>query len=166
MLAPRPEGLNGKGSPVKPISLAAWMVAAMVLVVPIAARSQTIAQDQEAIRQIARKTWDRPDAPLAVDPIVVVRGYAISAWTQGDQGGRALLRKGKDGWEVILCSGDQLRDPDTSQAAGVPSDIAKELVAKLLEAEKLVSSDRLARFALFEGILRMDAPHSDPAHKH
>jgi hypothetical protein len=40
------------------------------------------ANDEAAIFGLMIKTWERPDAPLVVDPIVVVDTYAIAGWIQ------------------------------------------------------------------------------------
>jgi hypothetical protein len=132
------------------------LLALIVTVTPPAASAETIAQDKEAIRHLAWKMWDQPGAPLSVDPVVVVMDCAISGWTQGDQGGRALLRQQSHAWEVILCSGDQLKTADTARAAGVPADIAERLKAGLVVAKKRVNGDRLGKFSLFDGNLRTD----------
>ncbi|MDX2158967.1 MAG: copper uptake system-associated protein [Hyphomicrobiaceae bacterium] len=133
-----------------------------------AAKADDTTADKAAIKQLARATWERADAPLGMEPIVVVGDYAIAGWVQGGQGGRALLRKRDGTWEVTLCSGDQLRSATTAIAAGVPAEVAARLEQRLREAESRLTSEYLAKLALFDGILRMDAPaagHGDP-HKH
>ena len=112
-----------------------------------------------------RKTWERPDAPLSVDPVVVVEDYAIAGWIQDGRGGRALLRKKHGVWDVVLCSGDQLRLPDTVTATGATPELAGRLVANLLIAERRLSADQLAKLALFEGIVQMDATTPHRGHK-
>jgi hypothetical protein len=122
--------------------------------------------DQAAIRQLMRNTWERADAPLSVEPIVVVGDFAIAAWIQDDRGGRALLRRHHKIWEVTLCSGDHLRSAETARAAGVPGAVAEQLVAQLLETEKHMAPERLAKLSLFDGIVRMDGTSPAPHHKH
>lgn len=144
-----------------------WIVALVATSSP--ARAHDEVAEQAAIRQLMRKTWERPDAPLAVDPVVVVGHYAIAGWIFGDLGGRALLRKHNGAWDVILCSGDHLRSAETARAAGVPDAVAEQLAVRLLEAEKHMAPEQLAKLSLFDGIVRMDgtspAPHQ-PHHKH
>jgi hypothetical protein len=141
---------------------------ARVLVLLIAASPAALAQDapreQSSIRDLMRATWERPNAPLSVDPVVVHGGYAIAGWVQDERGGRALLRKGDAGWEVVLCAGDHLRSVETVMATGAPAATARELVAKLIDAEGLMPSERLAKLATFDGILRMNDGH--PKHSH
>jgi hypothetical protein len=124
------------------------------------------ASDADAIRELARKTWERPDAPVSMNPIVIVRDYASAGWIQGAQGGRALLRKRHGAWEVIVCSGDHLRSSETSRAAGVPGETADALVKNLAEAERALPTELVAKFSLFDGIVRMDGASPSHSHKH
>lgn len=139
-------------------------VACLLAIATAAARADETSADQAAIRALARATWERADAPLSVEPIVVHDGYAIAGWVQDDRGGRALLRKGKIGWEVILCAGDHLKSAETVMATGAPAAIAEPLVAKLAKAEAGMPSDRRAKFAMFDTIMRID--HGPKKHGH
>jgi hypothetical protein len=142
-----------------------WIVAVLAASSsPVWAHDETA--DQAAIRQLMRNTWERPEAPLSVEPVVVSGHYAIAGWIQDDRGGRALLRRRHNAWEVILCSGDHLRSAATARAAGVPGMVAERLVARLLEAEKHMAPERLAKLSLFDGIVRMDATSPESHHKH
>jgi hypothetical protein len=113
-----------------------------------------------------RQTWERRDAPLSVDPVVVVGDYAIAGWVQEERGGRALLRRQQGRWEVTLCSGDHLRSPATARAAGVPEEVAEQLVARLLDAEGRMPPAQVAKLSLFDGIVHMNGAHPAPHHKH
>ncbi|MGE3159307.1 MAG: copper uptake system-associated protein, partial [Xanthobacteraceae bacterium] len=64
------------------------------------------ANDKMEIQKVMKGTWEKPDAPLRVDPIVIAIEYAIADWAQGDMGGRALLRRKSGAWTIVLCSGD------------------------------------------------------------
>jgi len=112
--------------------------------------------DEKAIAAQMHATWDRPDSPLDVGPIVVHENYAIAGWTQGPMGGRALLKREHDSWNTILCAGDGIRSADGLAAVGMPMDDASALSRKLIAAEKSVSAERLARMAEFRGIVRME----------
>jgi hypothetical protein len=54
-------------------------------------------------------TFDKPEAPLIVEPIVVQGDLAVAGWAQGEMGGRALLRRKGTAWQLALCSGDALK---------------------------------------------------------
>jgi hypothetical protein len=139
-------------------------ILALLVAVSSAALAQDTAHEQAEIRNLMRVTWERPNAPLSVDPVVVHHGYAIAGWVQEERGGRALLRRGNAGWEVILCAGDHLRSAETVIATGAPPAVAQPLVAKLIEAEERLPPERLAKLAMFDAVLRMDDGH--PKHRH
>ena len=139
-------------------------ILALLVAVSSVALAQDTAHEQVEIRNLMRMAWERPNAPLSVDPVVVHDGYAIAGWVQEERGGRALLRKSGPGWEVILCAGDHLRSAETVIATGAPPAVAQLLVAKLVDAEGRLPPERLAKFAMFDAILRMGDGHSK--HKH
>lgn len=139
-------------------------ISALLIAVSSAALAQDTRHEQAQIRHLMRTTWERPNVPLSVDPVVVHDGYAIAGWVQEERGGRALLRRGNAGWEVILCAGDHLRSAETVIATGAPPAVAQLLVAKLIEAEGRLPPERLAKLAMFDAVLRMDDSH--PKHKH
>jgi hypothetical protein len=82
-----------------------------------------------AIRQRLMATFHRPGAALQLDPIVAVGDVAVAGWTQGGEGGRALLRLTGGRWSIVLCSGDALREPATLEHAGVSPEAARAVVA-------------------------------------
>jgi hypothetical protein len=122
------------------------------------------AADQQHIEQMMRQTWERPDAPLEVGPITVEGNHAVAGWTQGDRGGRALLRKSHDGWRVVLCAGDALLEASTLRNSGVPSDDADALSTATAKAEQSITPKRVNQFALFKGVMRVDKEQSHKAH--
>lgn len=126
------------------------------------AMAQDASADQAEIRTLMRKTWERPDAPLSVEPIVVVDDYAIAGWVQDDRGGRALLRKRHGKWDVVLCSGDYLRVPETVIATGAPPELASLLAARLQAAESVLPPQLLTKFSLFDGVVRRDGGPQHP----
>jgi hypothetical protein len=131
------------------LSLAVWASLAITLAQTVPAT----ASDPEAIRLVMMKTWDKPDARLVVDPIVVSGDHAIAGWSQGDMGGRALLRRKGHAWDVVLCAGDDLKKTDVLTKVGLPAAAAKTLSAHLVAAEAKVAPDRLALFSKFEGLV-------------
>ena len=131
------------------VMVAAWLgFAADVAAEPSA--------DRSAIEAVMRGTWDRPDARLLIDPVVIVADYAVAGWSQGDMGGRALLRRKGQVWAVILCSGDGIKSADALRHAGLTVADAERLARDLAEAERALPPARLALFAKFEGTVMMD----------
>jgi hypothetical protein len=140
--------------------LKAWAVVALLAATPALA-----GQAEDQIAKLMHGTFDRPDAKLAVDPVVVAGDYAIAGWSQGDLGGRALLRQHRGAWSVVLCAGDGIKSAEALRQAGIPAAEATTLVASLAEAEKHIPPERLALFAKFEGIVTMDASGAHPQHQ-
>ena len=122
--------------------------------------------DEDSIRHLLHSTFDKPDSRLVVDPVVVAGAHAIAGWSQGDMGGRALLRSRGGTWPLILCSGDGIKSAEAlSQAGGSRTDAAA-LAARLAEAESKLPRDRLAMFSKFEGTLMMNADGTHPPMQH
>jgi hypothetical protein len=119
---------------------------------------------EDAIRAEMMATWDKPDSPLVVDPIVVVGHHAIASWTQPALGGRALLRRSGEGWEVVLCAGDALLEPTTLAHAGIDDADAETLRSRLSAAEAGVAADRLALIRAFRGVVSMGEGAHDGQH--
>lgn len=120
------------------------------------------APDEDAVRDLLHSTFDKPEAKLVIAPVVAKAGYAIAGWTQGEMGGRALLHNKHGRWTIILCAGDGIRSAEALQRAGIAPDVAGELAEALAQAEQAVPADRLAMFARFEGLLRMDESGNHP----
>jgi hypothetical protein len=115
------------------------------------------------IRAVMMHDWNKPEAPLSVDPIVVVGNFAVADWTQPALGGRALLVRSGDHWSVALCAGDSLKDPTMLAHAGMSATDAEALLRALSIAEETVPAERLARIAAFKGVVRMGGGHPESA---
>lgn len=126
--------------------------------------------DDDAIRHVLMSTFDKPEARLVVDPVVTSGDHAIAGWSQGEMGGRALLRKKGHAWDIILCAGDDLKKADVLIKVGLPEADAKALSAALAAAEAKVPPDRLALFSKFEGLVMVGGDghhrHGQPAGHH
>lgn len=144
---------------------------AVVFALSLLQITPAFASDQDAIRAVMMKTWDKPDARLVIEPIVVSGDHAIAGWSQGDMGGRALLRKKGAAWDVVLCAGDDLKKADVLSKVGLPDANAKALSASLASAEAAVAPARLALFSKFEGLVivagdEVHRGHGSPANHH
>ena len=111
--------------------------------------------DHAEIRAVMMREWNKPEAPLTVDPIVVVGTFAIADWTQPSLGGRALLQRSGDTWTVVLCAGDSLKDAVLLEHAGMSGSDAEALLRSLSAAEASLPAERRARIAGFKGVVRM-----------
>jgi hypothetical protein len=119
------------------------------------------ADEAGLIAQVMKSTWEKPGAPLTVEPVVVSNSYAMAGWAQGDRGGRALLRREHGKWVVFVCGGDDLKSARAIEGAGVPLADAARLAKLLSAAEARTSPVLLGKFATFQGIVNVAG---DPAH--
>jgi hypothetical protein len=125
----------------------------------------TAGSDESAIKELLMTTFDKPEARLDVDPVIVVGSHAVADWTQQALGGRALLRRQGEKWTLILCSGDGITSAEALQHAGVPKQDAENLSAGLKAAESTIPAERRAILSTFEGIVLMgtsDHPGGGP----
>lgn len=115
------------------------------------------AADVEAdIARLLHGMFDKPGAALEVAPVVVAGDFAIAGWTQGEMGGRALLRRKGAAWVITLCAGDGIKSREALRQAGVPEQEATSLARDLAAAESKIDAQRVAMFSRFEGLVTMD----------
>ncbi|TDK46736.1 copper uptake system-associated protein [Antarcticimicrobium luteum] len=120
--------------------------------------------DPEQIRALLMGTFDRPGAPLTVEPITLRGPVAVAGWSQGGQGGRAFLRKDADGWFVELCSGQSLVDAATFVGMGLGHADAELLAAEVNGAEAPLGAAFIARLNSFEGTVVIGRQGHDHQH--
>lgn len=142
-----------------------WMALCGVIHFSLPARALN---DADQIRALIGKTWDTSESKVETDPVVLSGDFAVASWTQGDRGGRALLRRDAKGWSVVLCSGDPLKDAGRLVEAGVPPSDADRIAKALALSEARAAPGRRARFSLFEGTVSGGdgAHHAPPDHDH
>jgi hypothetical protein len=109
--------------------------------------------------------FDKPGVTLNVAPVVVAGDHAIADWSQGEMGGRALLRRKQQAWSLILCAGDGIKSQEALTKAGVPAGDASLLAQQLATAEGKLASNEVAMFSKFEGIMMMDGS-AESSHEH
>lgn len=123
----------------------------------------------QAVRRLLMETFDRPETRLSVDAVVVEDDVAIADWSQGELGGRALLRRKDGAWSIALCAGDALKESASLEKLGLSRKRAEALSTRLGAAERSLAPSLLERFSRFDGIAAVDAAgnHSavDPHHK-
>lgn len=125
--------------------------------------------DDRAVRQLLMNIFDKPEAPLGVEAVVVEQDVAIADWSQGELGGRALLRRKDGAWSIALCAGDALKSSVSLEKLGIAKPLANSLAAKLSQAEISVPSTLVQRYSRFDGVVAVDLAggHSavDPHHQ-
>ena len=117
--------------------------------------------DAHQITTVMKKQFDRPDAPLTVEPVTMEGDYAVAGWTQSGKGGRALLQKEHGQWRISVCGGDGLTQAKVLETTGMHSPMAQKLAAATIAAESKLSADKRRLFASFEGMTKIDAGQVD-----
>lgn len=115
--------------------------------------------DVGAIRHAMMAQFDKPSDRLSVDPIVIQGNYAVAGWIQSGRGGRAVLQKDHGKWVISVCGGDGLKDAAALAQTGMSAANAGALAKALASAESKLKPDMLAKFAMFDGIVKVDASH-------
>ncbi len=142
-------------------------VAATLFAGAAASMAADAGADAMAVRHVLMAQFDKPEARLSVEPVVVSGDAAVASWAQGERGGRALLFRHGQGWQIAICAGDALKDAKVLQESGVKAADAKSIASALASAEAKLSAAQRAKFASFDGFLRMDGNgQHPPAHKH
>jgi len=118
--------------------------------------------DQDLVRHAMMAVFGKPTDPLNVEPVVVSGDYAVAGWVQSGKGGRAVLQKMHGHWSIMVCGGDGLKDAKALEQTGMSAATAATLAKSLAAAESKVSADTRKKFAMFDGILKVDAGHSNP----
>ena len=143
------------------------LLAAMVVWASLGAAAADATTDQASIRRVLMTTFDKPEARLAVDPVVIVGAHAVAGWAQGERGGRALLLRRGAEWHITLCAGDGLKQAKVLRETGISQADADALAKSLATAEARLPAAQRAKFSTFDGVVRMDANgQHPPAHKH
>ncbi|OBS50909.1 MULTISPECIES: copper uptake system-associated protein [Methylosinus] len=143
--------------------------AGLGLLLALLAGPALCADDEAAIRRLLLDLFDKPDAPLAVAPVVIEEDAAIADWSQGETGGRAFLKRKGGAWEIVLCGGDALRQSASLEKLGLSKPRAEALAAALARAERGLPPGFEERMSKFDGVVAVDSAggHTplDPHHK-
>lgn len=147
------------------LKLCAWFRVAVCMLFAVAgaaAAAAATSSDEAAIRHVLMAQFDKPEARLTVEPVVVAGDSAVASWSQGNLGGRAVLfRKGGE-WRIALCGGDGVKTSKVLREAGVNAANADELVRRLVAAEGKLPASQRAKFSTFDGLVRMDPGGKHP----
>jgi periplasmic copper chaperone A len=115
--------------------------------------------DAEQISQVMMAQFDKPSDRLSVEPVVIQSDFAVAGWIQSGRGGRALLRKEHGHWSIVVCGGDGLKSATALAQTGMSKVAAEGLSKALAVAEAKLNPDMLKKFAMFDGIVKVDAGH-------
>ena len=119
-------------------------------------QSLALTADQQAVVDVMMTAFDKPEARLLVDPVVVMGDAAVAAWSQGEMGGRALLARKSGVWSITLCGGPDLRAPAFLAANGVKD--ADMLSQMFNAAEDKMGPEKVALSSKFPQVVQMSTP--------
>lgn len=118
---------------------------------------------EDEIKLVISKIYDKPDHKVETAPVAVVDKFAIADWTQGNRGGRALMKNINGQWAVAACGADGFKDVKNLEDAGIPTKTAQQLIKKLTQLEKSIDPARVHLFSLFG---TKDDPKNMEEHHH
>lgn len=122
-------------------------------------RKAMLSTDATSIIQLIKNTWEKPDSPLTVEPVVTAGDYGVAGWVQGERGGRALLRRQDGKWKVVACGGDAMKDAAVLAQTGMPEKAARSLAGQIAAAEAKLPAAQRQKFSLFGKTVHMDRVH-------
>lgn len=120
------------------------------------------AEETDTVRHVLMQMFDKPEQPLAVDPVTVEGDIAVAGWAQGGMGGRALLRRKGADWQLILCSGDALKQAKSLQQFGLTAEQAEAMAKAVVTAEARLDTSVVQKFSRFDGVVMMQTDGSHP----
>jgi hypothetical protein len=121
--------------------------------------------DQIEIINTISRIYDKPNLKVTTNPISINENFAIADWTQGNRGGRALLKKDNGHWAIITCGADEIKDLKNLKDAGISTSVAKALIEQLNQLEKSIDPNQIHLFSLFG--TKNDPKHAEHHdHKH
>ena len=137
----------------------------LFLVFSVALSAETLT-DEAQIQAVIGKTYDKPNNKVNTTPVSVADDFAIADWTQGERGGRALMKRINGNWEILACGNDGLKDTKSLIKAGMNEKTASTVIKKLTNLEKSEDPKRLAKFNLFGTPNDPINKNEDDLHKH
>jgi len=148
------------------LALSLTAIAVLTVLLPLSFAAQpaldkpgTPSTDAASIVHLIKSTWEKPDSPLVVEPVVTVGDHGVAGWVQGERGGRALLRRQAGKWKVVACGGDAMKDASVLAQAGMQEKTARELARQIAVAESRIPVEQRQKFSLFGATVHMDSAH-------
>lgn len=122
-----------------------------VIFILITYLTPSLASDREHqnVTSFLKKIFDQPQNPLSVDAVAVSGNYSLASWTQRTKGGRALLKKTGDKWEIVMCGGKDLKQASALKKAGIPARDVDSLLKQLTDEEGKAPQHRRLSFDSF-----------------
>lgn len=118
---------------------------------------------EQGVRTFLQGVFDRPESRLVVPSVAFAGDYAVAGWLQDGRGGRTLLKRSADGWEFVVCGGEELCSPAGLREAGLPFALVEPMAQAVQASEASLPAHQRATLGDFKGLMKMDgAGHSPP----
>ena len=135
-----------------------WLRYFLALVLSAVAGLTVAQTPEEAVVARLKGEFQTADGPaLAVDRVAVVDDWAVASWRQDSRGGRALLQRAPQGWEIVVCGGDPLTEAASLREMGVPAASSDALARQVKAGEATLEAARRAVFGSFQALIRPSA---------
>ena len=120
--------------------------------------------NEHQITMVLKNQFEKPEAPLQVEPINVEGNFAVAGWSQGGRGGRAFLQKDKNQWFISICGGSGLTKAEVLKDIGMSNAAAVKLASAVVASESKLGADKRKLFDGFEGMMKIDPAQGHDSH--
>lgn len=111
---------------------------------------------EQGVRAFMAGVFDRPDSRLSVPSVALVGDYALAGWIQSGHGGRTLLKRSTEGWDFVVCGGNELASPAGLREVGLPAEFIETALARMAQAEAGLTAEERRLLGDFKGLLKME----------
>ena len=118
---------------------------------------------EQGVRAFMAGVFDRPESRLSVPSVAVLGDYAVAGWIQGGHGGRTLLKRSADGWDFVVCGGEELRTPAGLREAGLPDALLEPMADAVRSSEASLPAEQRSKLGDFKGQVKMGGAGHPPA---
>ncbi len=143
-----------------------WIIACTLGLAQLMGAAPALAHgdNEHQITLVLKNQFEKPEAPLRVEPINVEGDFAVAGWSQGGRGGRALLQKDRNQWFISICGGSGLTQADVLQSIGMSNAAAIKLASAVVASEIKLGADKRKLFDGFEGMMKIDPAEGHANH--
>lgn len=117
---------------------------------------------EQGVRTFLQGVFDRPESRLVVPSVAFAGDYAVAGWLQDGRGGRTLLKRSADGWEFVVCGGEELCSSAGLREAGLPSALTGTMAEAVRASEASLPTDQRAMLGDFKGLMKMEGVGHPP----
>ena len=121
-----------------------------------------VSSAEQGVRTFLQGVFDRPESRLVVPSVAFAGDYAVAGWLQDGRGGRTLLKRSAEGWEFVVCGGEELCSPAGLREAGLPFALVEPMAQAVQASEASLPAHQRATLGDFKGLMKMDGAGHSP----